>query len=61
MAKFKMKLDFDRHTHSPAAHRAFVATALDQVKLEIGRGHADHGDITVPPHIVIGSWDFSDD
>lgn len=59
MAKFEMEFELDIHDHSPAAHRAAIATALDQVKTEIGRGVAENGDITVPPHTVIGWWKIS--
>jgi hypothetical protein len=63
MAKFTMTIDFDIHEHSPSAHRAFVAAALDQVKVDIGRGVLTSGEITTPAvgavrEAVIGSWEF---
>jgi hypothetical protein len=61
MAKFVMRLKFDRHGHSETAHRRFIEQMLEQVKVEIGRGHAEHGDIFVPPHTVIGSWQIEED
>jgi hypothetical protein len=63
MAKFKLEFEVDVHDHSPSAHRAFINTALDQVKLYVGRGVDTEGDITTPAvgamrEAVIGSWAF---
>jgi hypothetical protein len=61
MAKFKVEFDVEMHDHSAAAHLRFIENALDQVKLAVGRGHDNAGEITVPADSVgdpraIGSW-----
>ena len=59
MASFVLRIDrLETHSHSPAAHRAVVAAALDQVKQAVGGGVLTRGDITTPPHVVIGSWEI---
>jgi hypothetical protein len=65
MAKFTMTIDFDIHEHAPSAHRAAVATALDQVKQAVAAGHLTSGDIVDPgggaqPQRMIGSWEMVD-
>jgi hypothetical protein len=65
MAKFSMTLKLDTHEHSPSAHRQFVEHALDQVKLDVGRGVLTEGDIVTPavgaqPQRTIGSWRIED-
>jgi hypothetical protein len=59
MAKFEMEIELDVHAHSPHAHRAFIQTALQQVAQAVGTNVHDEGDVTVPPHTVIGSWRIS--
>jgi hypothetical protein len=67
MAKFAMEIEFDIHDHSPSAHRAFIGTALDHVKLAVGRGADTEGDITGPPEPlradppVIGNWKITEE
>ena len=65
MAKFSITLRFDKWDHSPQAHRAEIAAALDQVKQQIGTNVHTEGDITVPavgaqPRRVIGRWEMED-
>jgi hypothetical protein len=66
MAKFSMTLKLDTHAHSPSAHRQFVEHALDQVKLDVGRGVLTSGDIVSPavgaqPRRVVGEWRLIED
>jgi hypothetical protein len=66
MAKFTMEFEFDVHHHSPAAHRRFIESALDQVKLAVGRGVDTEGDISTPAvgavrEAVIGFWAFAEE
>jgi hypothetical protein len=66
MAKFTMTIDFDIHEHAPSAHRAFIATALDLVKMDIGRGVLTEGDIVDPgggaqAQAPIGRWEMTED
>ena len=61
MAKFRCEFDVDMHDHSPSAHHRFIENTLDQVKLAVGRGHDDEGEIVTPAvgtsqRAVIGSW-----
>jgi hypothetical protein len=65
MGKFSMTVQFDKLDHSPTHHRAAVATALDHVKLAVGRGVDTEGEITTPAvgsvrEAVIGSWTIED-
>jgi hypothetical protein len=53
------------HEHSPSAHRQFIEHALDQAKLDVGRGVLTEGDIVTPavgaqPQRTIGSWRIED-
>jgi hypothetical protein len=64
--KFSMTLKLDIHEHSPTAHRQFVEHALEQVKLDVGRGVLMSGDITTPavgaqPRRTIGRWELIED
>jgi hypothetical protein len=66
MAKFTMTLDLEVHDHSPSAHRAFIGTALDHVKLAVGRGVDTEGEIITPAigavrEAVVGSWKISEE
>jgi hypothetical protein len=66
MAKFTMTIAFDIHDHAPSAHRAFIATALDLVKMDIGRGVLTEGDIVdsgggAQAQAVIGSWKLEEE
>jgi hypothetical protein len=58
--KFSMTLKLDIHEHSPTAHRAEIATALDQVKSAVASGVLTEGDILKPPHVVIGRWEMTE-
>jgi hypothetical protein len=66
MARFKMEFELDVHSHSPTAHRHFIGTMLDHVKLAVGRGVDTEGEITDPgggaqAQAVIGSWKIEED
>jgi hypothetical protein len=66
MAKFSMTLRVDTHEHSSSAHRQFIEHALDQVKLDVGRGVLTEGDITTPAvgaqsRRTIGRWELIED
>lgn len=66
MAKFTMEIEFDIHDHSPSAHRAFIGTALDHVKLAVGRGVDTEGEIITPAigavrEAVVGHWRISEE
>jgi hypothetical protein len=59
MSSFEVRIDkLQIHDHSPTAHRAVIGAALDQVKQAVGGGVLTRGDITTPPHVVIGSWEI---
>jgi hypothetical protein len=66
MAKFSMTLRVDTHDHSPSAHRQQIEHALDQVRVDVGRGVLTSGDIVTPavgaqPRRVVGEWQIIED
>jgi hypothetical protein len=54
--RFTLTIKTDVHEHSPRAHRQVIEHLLQQVQQAVGSGVAERGDITVPPHKVVGEW-----
>lgn len=69
MAKFSMTIDdLTVHSHSPAAHRAFIGQKLDEVRQAIGGGVLTEGDVVetgtvsgVGSRVVVGSWKIEEE
>jgi hypothetical protein len=66
MPKFRLEFEVDMHDHSPSAHHRFIENTLDQVKLAVGRGHDDEGEIVSPAvgaasRAVIGTWALTEE
>src|SRR4051812_48943020 len=59
MAEFNLKISFDVHDASPAAHRNFIGQMLDQAKHAVGSSTATSGELTTPAgenRNRVGSW-----